>query len=157
MESHFHKVPQCDNLAQLQMVTHWGPCFLTVWLMYFYTSVSKSVSAAETPGFFLPQSGPFGGVTPHRSTAGARIFNAKSLCCLNLEQTAFSSYFFGLLINKNLLSSWVNKSPLKNLKTCHGPGDFLFLLSFGLRPKPCYSVAFTWLLYPSYWWTTCPT
>lgn len=59
-------------------------------------SVSKSVSAAETPGFFLPQSGPFGGggVTPHRSTAGVHIFNAKSLCCLNLEQTAFSSYFF---------------------------------------------------------------
>lgn len=30
MDSHFHKVPQCDNLDQLQTVAHWGPVFETV-------------------------------------------------------------------------------------------------------------------------------
>ena len=29
---HFHKVPQCDHLDQLQTVTHWGLRFRQVWL-----------------------------------------------------------------------------------------------------------------------------
>lgn len=67
MESRFHEVPQCDNLDQVQTVTHWGPvfeAFLTSLAAKFEanavlhfcspyvslcTGLSKLVSAANTP------------------------------------------------------------------------------------------------------------
>lgn len=42
MESHFHKVPRCDNLDQLQTVTHWEPVFET-----FLTSLAERSAEFE--------------------------------------------------------------------------------------------------------------
>lgn len=45
MVSHFHKVPQCDNLDQMQMVTHWGPVFKR-----FLTSLAQGSARFEANG-----------------------------------------------------------------------------------------------------------
>ena len=51
MESHFHKVPQWDNLDQLQTVTHWEPVFET-----FLTSLAERIAEFEAnAGFHFVQ------------------------------------------------------------------------------------------------------
>lgn len=55
MESHFHEVPQCDNLDQLQTVTQWGPVFET-----FLTSLAERTAEFEANAVlhFVEQTSP---------------------------------------------------------------------------------------------------
>ncbi len=57
MESHFHKVPRCDNLDQLQTVTQWGPVFET-----FLTSLAECTAGfdANAAPHFAQQNVPLG-------------------------------------------------------------------------------------------------